>query len=1171
MEQLLVEQFDAMNVIHRTLGNIKKLGRDNYTVAKLKSRMELLKENYRRCQQNHWRLQSFANTPAAKTESYFKDDLFLTCEENFDLTMDYIAEGISALTPKTSIPIPQATITHPEATSKSCQLPRINLPTFAGDCNDWESFRDRFQALILSEPSLTDVSRMHYLCSCLKGEAHNVIRHLVITESNFKIAWNLIKSRYDNHRHLINLHLHSLLALPQATAETAHDLRNLRDNTNNALQALKNLERPVESWDDIVVYLVANKLDKASRKAWELKLGNSVEYPNYDELDKFIESRVRALETIEQGPRIIKGVESNDKTRRSRTVQSHTTTTKSYNCPLCQTDHALNSCSKFNEKTPAQRFEFVKSQKRCLNCLSAKHKVSTCSSQYSCQRCKRKHHTLLHFDDKLNTSKDELTEPEATTSNNFENVSSHVISKAFFSKSDILLATAWIRVSSSSGHSRVARALLDQGSVATVMTTKLTQQLKANKIRVAVSISGIGNTETNAQYATNINIAPVSGVGPTFSTTALIARTLTQYTPQRAPSKPLENHIRGLPLADRDPSSSHPIDIIIGADLYGFLLLDGVHRGSLNEPIAQKTVFGWILSGPTGYNTAAKTQSLHVHHCVVADTIDKEIRRFWEIDELPCKTYLTEEEQLCENHFKCTHSRDSSGRYIVRLPFKRNPPINIGESRSIAKNMLFQLEKRMQDKPDHYAEYQSFLKEYEELGHMTKVSSDSRKDTTIVFLPHHAVIRNHSQTTRLRVVFNASCPTSNGTSLNDHLMTGPKLQTDLPSIILRWRQYRYVLTADITKMYRQILIDSRDAGYQHIFWRQSLSNPVEEYQLRTLTYGTTPAPYLALRVLQQLGIDEGASYPLASSVLRDHIYVDDCVFGADDMETAIETRDQLIALFNKGSFPLRKWASNCPILLNDLNLAEHGLNSDKSLKVDDSLQILGVTWNPETDAFRFNIIASESPICTKRAILSTTAKFFDPLGWVTPVIIIAKIIMQQLWKQKHCDWDSPIPSSLRETWINYYTQLPALQSLSIPRWTKHIQTESIYELHGFADASTMAYAAVVYLRIVTGSNSVVISLLTAKSKVAPLKMLTVPRLELSAALLLSRLLNFVIEALKMSKPTCYCWTDSTITLNWLRQPPSHWKTFVANRVAEIQTQIPHAIWRHVPTRDNPAD
>ena len=155
--------------------------------------MELLKENYRRCQQNHWRLQSFANTPAAKTESYFKDDLFLTCEENFDLTMDYIAEGISALTPKTSIPIPQATITHPEATSKSCQLPRINLPTFAGDCNDWESFRDRFQALILSEPSLTDVSRMHYLCSCLKGEAHNVIRHLVITESNFKIAWNLIK------------------------------------------------------------------------------------------------------------------------------------------------------------------------------------------------------------------------------------------------------------------------------------------------------------------------------------------------------------------------------------------------------------------------------------------------------------------------------------------------------------------------------------------------------------------------------------------------------------------------------------------------------------------------------------------------------------------------------------------------------------------------------------------------------------------------------------------------------------------------------------------------------------------------------------------------------------------------------------------------------------------
>lgn len=266
---------------------------------------------------------------------------------------------------------------------------------------------------------------------------------------------------------------------------------------------------------------------------------------------------------------------------------------------------------------------------------------------------------------------------------------------------------------------------------------------------------------------------------------------------------------------------------------------------------------------------------------------------------------------------------------------------------------------------------------------MEKVkSSECLKVPGLYYFPHHAVFRESSATSRIRVVFNASSITPFGKSLND-LLAGPKLQTDLAAVILRWRQFRYVLTANIAKMYRQILIDSRDRDYQRILWRSSPDVPVDEYRLRTVTYGTTSAPFLALRVLQQLTQDEGTPFPLALPVLRDQIYVDDCIFGADDKLLALQTRDQLVKLLAKGEFRLRKWTSNCPSLLADIDSSDHGLACDKKLSADESLKVLGIAWHPDHDTIRFRTSLTAAPGNTKREILSTVAKLFDPLGWVT--------------------------------------------------------------------------------------------------------------------------------------------------------------------------------------------
>lgn len=161
------------------------------------------------------------------------------------------------------------------------------------------------------------------------------------------------------------------------------------------------------------------------------------------------------------------------------------------------------------------------------------------------------------------------------------------------------------------------------------------------------------------------------------------------------------------------------------------------------------------------------------------------------------------------------------------------------------------------------------------------------------FIYHHPVIKEDSATTQLRVVFNASCLTSNGTLLNNHLLIRPKLQKDITAIISRWRGYHYVYTADIAKMFRQILIDPADIDYQQILWRDAVSGPVKHYQLLTVTYGTS-APYLANRVLQQLARDEGSRFPLAKSIVENNVYVDDLLFGANDLNTALCTRDEVI-------------------------------------------------------------------------------------------------------------------------------------------------------------------------------------------------------------------------------------------------------------------------------------
>ncbi|UYV64598.1 hypothetical protein LAZ67_3001266 [Cordylochernes scorpioides] len=322
-----------------------------------------------------------------------------------------------------------------------------------------------------------------------------------------------------------------------------------------------------------------------------------------------------------------------------------------------------------------------------------------------------------------------------------------------------------------------------------------------------------------------------------------------------------------------------------------------------------------------------------------------------------------------------------------------------------------------------------------------------------------------------------------------------------------------------------------------------------------------------MRTLQQLAEDEGQNYPEASRVTLNDFYVDDLLTGAQTIAETKELIDQLKDLMKKGGFHLRKWNSNCHEIVSHVE----EMNEEKKIKLEKGAisKILGIVWDHVQDTFRVNITLPEE-VVTKRDLLSNIARIFDPIGFLSPTTVALKIIMQELWRGG-TGWDEHIPNDIKEKWNNFRAELLKLEDLSIPRYVWACEKDRDVQLHGFCDASSVSYSAVCYLRTVSLDGQVHISMLAAKTRVAPCKSLTLPRLELCAALLLSQLYRSVVDSLKIDIGRTYLWSDSQISMSWIKSDPNRWKTFIQNRVVKIQQLSYRNSWRHVSGKDNPAD
>lgn len=714
----------------------------------------------------------------------------------------------------------------------------------------------------------------------------------------------------------------------------------------------------------------------------------------------------------------------------------------------------------------------------------------------------------------------------------------------------VYLGTAQIKVLGNRGINVAVRALCDNGSEVNLVTASTVQQLLEKPRNGQTTFFGVGGNSLGSSLGViylKIELKDGGWIADKF----YVVKSITKYNPMGEKKKfPLLTSS----LADENYFKPGTIHALLGISVWIKIIQSNLFHSNDNRAIAHKSKLGYIVfSNDKDPYESENPYIGAVGRGVSLKALSEIMQKLWEIEEIPNERKRTKEEELCEDIFVSQHSRDASGRYMVRLPFNEKVKM-LGKSKKMAIRQFLATERRMKRDPEFAAQYRLFMTEYEALGHMESVWDEAEEG---YYTPHHGVFSSR----KFRVVFNASAKTTSDISLNETQMVGEKLQPDLIIILIEFRINKFGLTADVIKMYRQVKVHPEDRKFQRIVYRESESEPIRTYEMNTVTYGHACAPHCAIRSLIQCANDHESQFPVAAKTVRKRFYVDDVLTGASDELELPKVKKDLSSLLNKGGFELTKWKTNAS------SFGTHEIGET------DQQSVLGLCWDLSKDTFFYKLREpeAEATIWTKRKILSRIGKLYDPSGFLGPVIIRGKMIIQDLWKS-NTDWDEEVKGEIKSNWGDFYHDLKNIHLISINRWIGTGKNLEI-QIHGFCDASEKGYGAVVYSRV-RDQSAYRSEIIISKSRVAPLKTTTIPRLELCAASLLAKLIKMVAPIFgEKGKKEIFCWSDSQIVLQWLLKPSNGLKIFVGNRIEEIQriSEEFEVKWNWVIGKDNPAD
>ncbi|XP_049874507.1 uncharacterized protein LOC126372702 [Pectinophora gossypiella] len=1050
------------------------------------------------------------------------------------------------------------------------------LPIFSGASSEWLVFKTAYEETAVY---LTEQENLSRLRRSLRGAARDAAQCLFIGATTTADVMRLLSTRFGRPDALVMAELEKLRALPRLT-ESPRDICTFATRISNITATIRALKKTHYLHNPEVVRHVVEKMPSALRyRYYDFAAEQDEEEPDLMKLASFMErtaERCGSFAPVEATPVVDRREHTSAPLR--RTMRTHHIEEKKINvtagdnrkqCPVCEKEtHHVTECADFKKTEVNERWETAKKHRLCFRCLKRRKFGHTCPTR-RCDvgGCKYSHHRLLHSEPEQRASIHAGTHIEE------DPVIATIASTRERKNTTALLKILPVRVSGPKG-THCTYALLDDGSTCTLIEAAVAEHIGVSGPPEPFYIEGVAGARVDAGASRRVTF-DISAPEDTHSY-SISARTMKnlQLSPQSVPAYAVTGQSHLEDLQDQLTYHRGTPTVLIGQDNWQLLLAHEVRREQDSQLVAARTDLGWVLHGVR--HTPAGGPAHRVHHARIVEddqAIEKLLRDHFALEVLGVepKHFHTEEERRALETLERTTRRTNEG-YETGLLWRSDdydPP----NSYEAALRRLQAIERKLDRDEEMKRRYEKQMNTLIENGYAEVAPTPPKGKTKIWYLPHFAVM-NPQKPEKLRIVHDAAAKVR-GVSLNDMLLSGPDLLRSLPGVLMKFRQRRVAVTADIKDMFMRISIRTEDRDMQRFLWRGNRrEGPPVEYRMKSVIFGATSSPCTAIFVKNRNAEQYREEYPAAAAAIINNHYVDDYLASFDTEEEAIQVSSQVAYIHSRANYYLQKWASSSRLVLS--SLAPEAKEDIVKLAPE---KILGMIWYPERDTLSFNMNEARIPtdilhgerVPTKREALRTTMSLYDPLGIATPVTIQAKRIIQDTWRTG-IGWDDALPTPEAEAWKKWTEHARRLSQLAVPRCYASLTCARFVELHTFVDASSSAYAAAVYWRIVDENGKIHISLIAGKGRVAPIsKMTSIPRLELQAAVMGCRLARTAQEEHDIKPARRYFWSDSRTVLSWLRTGPRAYKPFVAHRVAEIAEETKTNEWRWVSTRDNPAD
>ncbi|XP_055605031.1 uncharacterized protein LOC129753258 [Uranotaenia lowii] len=977
-----------------------------------------------------------------------------------------------------------------------------DLPRFGGDPEDWPRFIAAFERTSRMCAFGND-ELLDRLERCLQDRALNAVKCLLLHPDNVPTIMNRLQTLFGNPDSIIETMIRRVRMMPPPKAERMESIIDFGVGVQNlcaTIQACGMDERLYNATliQELVEVLPYPLKDKWARHIYKTGASSLLEF------NEWIGRIVEAYSLVTR-PQV--WVKSSGKTKRDEAyLHVHIDSpieASGGNCLACNGECAgLNECPRFNEMTTASRWSLVNDKKICRKCL--KRHFKACEVRVQCNKngCQFLHHFLLHDENKHKVNIRKI--PQNSSCNTH-----------YRSHEEILLKYVPVTVYGKN-KSITTYAFFDAGSTCTLMEHSLWNELNLEGEQYPLCINwtaGQGRYEADS-VKFSVDISGTSNQKNKFLLSSVHTVRSLDLPSQSLCLSELVKHFHHLSNIPVESYENVKPRILLGMDNIRLEYPFDSKEGAENQPTAVLTRLGWIIYGPClvpGSAFSEENKQAFTYHICQCETLNSAVRDYFSFDSLGISTSsdrLSSDDSRALDLLR-SKTAYAKGRYETCLLWRYDDVI-LPDSKAMAMKRHLCLEKRMIREPKMAKELQQKLLEYEFKGYTRKLSpqEESEHQGRQWYLPIFPVF-NPNKPGKLRIVWDAASKVR-GVSLNSFLLKGPDQVVALPHVLLRFREYRIAVSGDIREMFHQVGINEIDQHCQRFLWNDGVIGKTPTvYVMQVMTFGASCSPSSAQYVKNTNADRFVNKYPEAVYAIRSGTYVDDMLISVETEREAIQLVKDVRMIHSEGGFEIRSWLSNSGQVLKALG---ENSTSQKDLNVDNELgseKVLGMWWNTVEDIFTFKVprrcnqeIMSGTETPTKREVLRVLMLIYDPLGMLSNFLMYLKVLLQEIWRSG-VGWDEPIHDEQLSKWRTWLNVLKQVETVSVPRCYRRFTSanhSTKVQLHVFVDASENGYAAVAYFRF-EESNQIECAFITSKTRVAPLRYVSIPRLELQAAVI----------------------------------------------------------------------